>query len=569
MPTRHPPRPAFPPHPGLAPGEPDENLAALLKGRPRGETAYPVALLMARHWQPVYDYSAICLATSAETASIVCAAAFHTVLDGLARTGSGAALRPQLLVTVRDIVKEWSADPGISGALPDVRKPAGGRGMRVAKTLTPENRKLARRAFRALPGLAQCLLWHTEVEAEHISVPAGLSGMDDRTASATLDQSREQFREGIVRAHRELAPTSECRFNNRLLDVPIRRGGALLPDVQQHLLDCPYCRGAAEQLSHFEGGLGLLLAEAVLGWGARRYLDSRPGRAHRRGTGTRETARSGARPPGAGGRHRLLHGEPAARGAAAVQRNARTLLTGAALFSATVLVTVLATSLWSDDGAPGPGASAGASSRHTVSPAPDAPTASAPPGSAGLPTAPRQTRLRNVAVGLCLDVLGGRAKTGAGTALAACSSTWTQKWSYEKDGLLRSVANPELCLDSRADDGLVVLDRCAAKGEAHGDDVRYDLTVRGELLPRWRDGLAVAPASDDPKAEVVVKIRDTSDEQRWATDSASAAPESLSVAGTARPPTRTGTRTPSAGDGPARPAAGPAHPGGGHGAQRA
>jgi len=56
----------------------------------------------------------------------------------------------------------------------------------------------------------------------------------------------------------------------------MRRGGVLLPDVQQHLTECQ-CRFAAEQLSHFEGGLGTLLAQAVLGWGAR-YLESRPGR---------------------------------------------------------------------------------------------------------------------------------------------------------------------------------------------------------------------------------------------------------------------------------------------------
>src|SRR5262249_53434409 len=144
---------------------------------------------------------------------------------------------------------------------------------------------------------------------EHISVPAVLLGMDSDSAAAALEQAREQFRAACVRSHRELAPTDECRFHNRLLDVPIRRGGALLPDVQQHLLECRSCRSAAEQLSHFEGGLGGLLAEAVLGWGARRYLDSRPGRAS-------YTPRSGGGPgtghrrPGGGGRHRMLSGIP-------------------------------------------------------------------------------------------------------------------------------------------------------------------------------------------------------------------------------------------------------------------
>lgn len=157
------------------------------------------------------------------------------------------------------------------------------------------------------------------------------------------------------------------------------------------------------------------------------------------------------------------------------------------------------------------------------------------PTSAGLPTTIEQTRLRNFAADLCLDIRGGEAKAGAETVLAVCSSAWTQQWSYGDDGLLRSVADPELCLDSRADDGFVVLERCAAEDAARGDDVRYDLTVQGELLPRWSERIAVAPSSTDPGADIVVKVRDGSDAQRWRTDAASAAPESLSVSGTNSP----------------------------------
>ena len=301
MPTPHPPRPPYPPAGGV-PGESDENVAARLRGRPDGEVAQSVALLMTRHWQAARDYAAICLASQAEPVSMVTSAAFHQVLDRLALGESAVALRPRLLVAVRDTVRVWSSEDRISAVLPELLKPAGARGMRNAKSMIPENRKLAERSFLALPGLARCLLWHTEVEAESISVPAGLLGMDSDTASAALEQAREKFRGGCVHAHRELAPSKDCRFYNRLLDVPIRRGGALLPDVQQHLTECRYCRFAAEQLSHFEGGLGVLLAESVLGWGARRYLESRPGRAGRseRPRGQRGSARHG------GGRPRIL-----------------------------------------------------------------------------------------------------------------------------------------------------------------------------------------------------------------------------------------------------------------------
>ncbi|WP_155054154.1 RICIN domain-containing protein [Streptomyces blattellae] len=505
MPTPHPPRPPYPP-PGGVPGESDEGLATRLRGRTDAEASPSVALLMARHWRPAHEYAVICLAAKSDVASMVTAAAFHQVLGRLALGESADAVRPRFLVAVRDTVGQWSAEERISGVLPDLVKPAGGRGMRAAKSMTPENRKLAERSFHALPGLSRCLLWHTEVEAEPITVPAGLLGMDTVTAAAALEQAREKFREGCVHAHRELAPSKDCRFYNRLLDVPIRRGGALLPDVQQHLGECRYCRFAAEQLSHFEGGLGVLLAEAVLGWGARRYLDSRPGRAEQ-----------GARPRGSGrhgkARQRILSRipAPARRRIAQAPRPTRVLLTSVGIASAGLLASVLVSSLWASDDGIDPSESAAATGY---------PGTASRPGTAQLPPAPLQSTLRNEAADLCLDIRG-EAEAGAGTELAACSSAETQQWSYEVDGLLRSVANPDLCLDSHVDAGVVILGTCAPEDSERGDDVRYDLTVRGELLARWQEGLALTSTTKDEGADIVVKVGDGSAEQRWLTDQAS------------------------------------------------
>ncbi|MET8246502.1 RICIN domain-containing protein [Streptomyces sp. NPDC005202] len=539
--TPHPPLPPYPP-PGGVPGESDEYLAARLRGSTDGEVAQSVALLIARHWQPVHEYAVICLASSSQIAAMITAAAFHQVFDRLTLGEPGVALRPRLLVTVRDTVRQWSAEDRISGLLPQLQKPAGGRGMRAAVSMTPENRRLAQRSFEALPAVARCLLWHTEVEAEPMTVPAGLLGMDADTAEATLEQAREKFREGCVRAHRELAPTDDCRFYNRLLDVPIRRGGALLPDVQRHLADCRYCRDAAEQLSHIENRSGVLLAEAVLGWGARRYLDSRRGRTHH-GTRPKGTARHGAGRPAGGGRHRLLSRIPAlGRRIPGGPRPSRALRTGVGLASAGLLATVLGVSLWShDDGAAAPAVSTGVTGERGTVPGTDsqAPPAGSlsSPGTAGLPTATRQTRLRNAAADLCLDIRG-EPKAGAAAKLAACSSAWTQQWSLENDGLLRSVADPGLCLDSHADAGVVILGTCADAAAERGPDVRYDLTVQGELLTRWQQGLALTSTTPNPDADVVVKVRDGSTAQRWLTDSVPVSPGSLSIAGTGAPSAR-------------------------------
>ncbi|MFJ3211893.1 RICIN domain-containing protein [Streptomyces flaveolus] len=536
MPTPHPPRPVHPPS-GGGPGESDEWLAARLRDGPESEASRAAALLTARHWQPAHDYAAICLAASGQITAMVTAAAQHRVLDRLAEGEPATALRPRLLVAVRDTVRQWSADEAVSGVLPQLLKPAGGRGMRAAKSLIPENRALAARAFASLPGPARCLLWHTEVEGEPIAVPAGLLGMDTDTASATFEQAREQFRDGCLHAHRQLAPSQDCRFHNRLLDVPIRRGGDLLPDVRKHLAECRHCRHAAEQLSYFERELGPLIAEAVLGWGARRYLDSRPGRADR-GPQARAAARH------RGGRPGLLARLPApVRRLPGRPRSARSMLRGVGAASAGVLAIVLVVNVWSyDGGGADPAASTSAVDGRGTASATSRPK---PPGTAGLPTAADPTRLRNVAAGLCLDVRG-EPKAGAGARLAACSEAWTQQWTLEDDGLLRSVADPGLCLDSQADAGIVILGTCADEGAERGDDVRYDRTAQGALLPRWQNQLALAATTGAPDADVVVKVHDGSPGQRWRLEKAPAADGSLSIAGTdaapaARPVELSGT----------------------------
>ncbi|MCX4760422.1 RICIN domain-containing protein [Streptomyces sp. NBC_01275] len=527
MQSPNPPRPPYPPRPGWTTGDSDSHLAARLASGDGSGRA--VALLLARHWRAADDYATVCLATDSDSVRLVAAAAFHEVFGRLAEGRTGGALRPQLLVAVRDMVREWAGADGVSGVLPELRKTVGGRGLRAARPTTAERRQLAERAFQFLPAASQCLLWHTEVEAEPISVPAGLLGVDTTTAAAGLEQAREQFRAGCVRAHRELAPTSECRFYNRLLDVPLRRGGTLLPDVRQHLAQCRFCRHAAEQLSHFDDGLDALLAETVLGWGARRYLDSRPGRAvsadaagrSAKGRSTEGHPTDGhptdGHPTGArrlvavGGRHRTT----SAGLLDLPGRRPKAVLVGVGLTSLALLATVLVARSWSDDnGGPDPRATWGepAGGANEVG----APGGSGAPSSASAarPAEVAGGRLRSTDAGLCLDVAGGRAESGAAAVLAACSSAASQQWSYQDDGLVRSAAAPTLCLAADPDHKTVALAGCVV----HSGEAFFDLTVRGELLLRRDGGLAVAPGEGRSRSDVVVTERDGSARQRWEFD---------------------------------------------------
>jgi hypothetical protein len=119
-----------------------------------------------------------------------------------------------------------------------------------------------------------------DVEAEQLDEPAALLGLNPDDAAVKLERAREFLRSGCLDVHRELAPDQECRRYSRLLDVSLRRDDNVFdPDLHEHLAGCRHCRHAAEQLNHRDGRTAALLAEAVLGWSAWEYLDSRPGRA--------------------------------------------------------------------------------------------------------------------------------------------------------------------------------------------------------------------------------------------------------------------------------------------------
>ncbi|KPI22209.1 Ricin B lectin [Actinobacteria bacterium OK074] len=129
-----------------------------------------------------------------------------------------------------------------------------------------------------------------------------------------------------------------------------------------------------------------------------------------------------------------------------------------------------------------------------------------------------QGRLRNVDSGLCIGLGDKKAKAGSEAILVKCSTSVTQQWAYESDGLLRSVAAPELCLDSHL--GYEVdLAKCVGESQPATKNVRYDFTLQGTLVPRWNQDLALTPASADQDADLVLKQRTDDDEaQDWEVD---------------------------------------------------
>ncbi|MFJ6836781.1 ricin-type beta-trefoil lectin domain protein [Streptomyces sp. NPDC091209] len=273
----------------------DERLAAELKSQGGAPANHPVGELLDRHWEAVFSYARLCT-DGVRPAGMLTTASFTRLFgDSLHQGGPSAAWRPQLLVTVRRIAAEWLTDPRRelldAGLLAEAEREdrENQENRAAARLLPPEGRRLISRAFQRLPEPARCLLWHGEVEAEQLDVPAALLGIFPEDAVTELERARERLRLGCLEIHHELAPGDECRRYHRMLDVSFRRGGADLdPDLRRHMDECGHCRYAADQLSQFNGDLAVPLAEAVLGWGARAYVASRQARAEAGAEAVRE-----------------------------------------------------------------------------------------------------------------------------------------------------------------------------------------------------------------------------------------------------------------------------------------
>ncbi|GGX20199.1 RICIN domain-containing protein [Streptomyces lomondensis] len=269
--------PSNSPAPARGFGATDEQLSAELRKWTGATPAlHPVGELLDRHWEAGFAYARLCTDGS-RSAGILTTAAFTRLFgETLRRTGPTSAWRPHLLVTVRRIAAEWAGDHRRDMLHPVLLSGAGGE-RPAARLLPTQHRRLISGAFQRLPQSARCLLWHVEVEAEPLAAPAGLLGLDEEGARVELGRSRDRLREECLQLHRELAPDEECRRYLRLLDVTYRRGGLDIdPDLRAHIEGCGHCSAAADQLDRFNHGLGVALAEAVLGWGGRDYAESRP-----------------------------------------------------------------------------------------------------------------------------------------------------------------------------------------------------------------------------------------------------------------------------------------------------
>ncbi|MER6711138.1 RICIN domain-containing protein [Streptomyces sp. NPDC000877] len=576
--------PSNSPAPARGPGATDEQLSAELRKWTGATPAlHPVGELLDRHWEAGFAYARLCTDGS-RSAGILTTAAFTRLFgETLRQNGPTSAWRPQLLVTVRRIAAEWAGDhrrdmlhPGLLTGAGDGERPA-------ARLLPPHNRRLLSGAFQRLPQSARCLLWHIEVEAEPLTAPAGLLGLDEEGARVELGRARDRLREECLQLHRELAPDEECRRYLRLLDVTYRRGGVGIDaDLRAHIEGCGHCSAAADQLARFNDGLGVALAEAVLGWGGRDYAENRPGEAAVPGdpAGEARTAPAGAAPgafpdpvaltgtigesftgpdgippapatpptapvapgtnaaqdgtaaqapasgslstpPAAAPRGRRAQGPRTARSRSAhkaARRAARRRNLTAGVLTVSGLV-VLPLVLWST-GNSGDGAPSAGADRPSGTPGSDAGEPAGDPSWAGAGDAEK-------------GALRGRLHN---VASGLCVGVEGKKAVEDAEAVLTPCSAATAQQWTYETDGLlrngaapdlcldsrlgysVRLAPCTGASQPDTRNVRYDFTLQGALVPRWNQDLALAPAATDGSGALVLKARADDEAQRWVVD---------------------------------------------------
>ncbi len=465
---------------------PFANPSASWEKTPTNEVS--VGDLLAHHWQAVFDYASICTISPQSAKKLAGGAFLRTFGDlspGSTARGSSSPWRVRLLSAVVLTTKEWSGDERGLALQPDLR--ARHRGEPGARP-RPAHANLVLRAFNALPPRAQARLWHTEVEAEDIATSAALGSLNPQAARVELQRDRVLLRTACQQAHLNLG-TDHCRRFNRLLDIHAGRPGVpIMADLQEHLETCGFCRRAADQLDHSGDRLPLLLAEAVLGFGATAYLASRTSRPIVPGPPAVPTP-----VPQRPGRHRRF--VPLLRRALRRLR-LPPVLAVVVVGNVVIAAAVTAFLALSPD------------SPLKADPAPARPE----PGPGSVPP----TRFRNVATGLCLDTRTP-AEAGATAITTPCATQSTQLWRFDSNGLLRNEGTEDLCLAFHLASFRLQLASCTARtGDVPAS--AFDLLPDGRLVPRPDPTLAITPVDLGADTAVILKPADPGAPkaiQRW------------------------------------------------------
>jgi len=504
---------------GACTDAPDAHLTELL--RTNSPTAYPALReLRARHQASVLAYARLC-ATSDATAGQLAAEVFTAAARDAAHGAEPSVpWRHQLLLLTADLAAGWAADERAAGLDPSLllvlNSLAAGSGavrMPAPPLLGP---------FQSLPSRAQGLIWYGIVERESEERTATLLGLTREDVAHELDSALQALAQACLRSRLLASADPRCQDFRRLIEQSVRPVNPRhSTDLNSHMVICPHCSVAYQELSALRDGPRTTLGDGLLPWSGPAYVRDAP-------TVTRTNAPA-----------------PEASWPGAPPRPSRRRFVLASAVLGVTLVPLLIVLLSPGDGSPGQRSPAGS---RPVTSAPSRSEAAAPasPTAAGSPSpspspfpspsptsrppttrppAPKPTRTAkptpkplpppppvfrapgasasqvvNVASGRCLDIRGGVLERGTDVVTAPCSaSSATQRWRVDADlALLRSVADSDLCLDSRGDvDRRVGIWECSSvNDDDNGDNLRFTVDSDGVIRPAIAIATGLAPDGD-------------------------------------------------------------------------
>ncbi|WP_405525477.1 RICIN domain-containing protein [Streptomyces canus] len=491
-------------------GASDARLTELL--RADTVTAYAALLeLRARHQPSVLAYARLC--TAGESAARQLAAQTFTLAARETARGvdPGVPWRHRLLLLTARSAAAWAGDQRAAGLDPSVLLllNTAGPGGPVPPMLT---------AFESLPARTQGLVWYGLVEAEPEARTAGHLGLTRADVVYGTEGALQSLARTCLRLRLAASDDSRCADFRRLIEESVRPDSPRAStDLDAHMVRCPHCTAAHEELCALRDTPRSALAEGLLPWGGTAYVG-------------RSTAEPEARPR-AGARTR----------SGTWPRPRRLVLASAALG---VALAPLLLFLVSQGGDSPTGASASASASAggalpgppqvtvttTVSPSPSStsrpPSPSASPSATRSSAPPRRTspppfrppggsyaQVVNVSTARCLDVAGDFGN-GTDVVTAPCSSARSQRWRVDSDrGVLQSAADPDFCLDSRGDvdKGLGIWSCDSVEGDK-GDNLRFTVDPDGVIRPAIAIATGMTPQGGDG---VSLEPLTGGAEQRW------------------------------------------------------
>jgi hypothetical protein len=118
--------------------------------------------------------------------------------------------------------------------------------------------------------------------------------------------------------------------------------------------------------------------------------------------------------------------------------------------------------------------------------------------------------------GLCLDIDHGVMADRTDVLIVPCDGTSTQRWRAEPNGLLRSGADPDYCLDSRgATDRGVGIWSCSSVEGRNGINLLFVADSAGGIRPRIAPDFALEPLGRSGSGTLDFDPADGGLDQRW------------------------------------------------------